>query len=531
MSKQKAYLFRGGDYIRFDIPTDKFDQDVVKISGGWKGFPASWSGVDTAINWGDDKIYMFRGEKYARFSIAADKFDQAPKSISSEWSRFWFPTVDAAVNWGNGKVYFFKDGLYFRYDIHRDSADDFGIPASIHADWGIPKTWTKIDAALNWGNGKVYLFSGDRYVRFDIASDSIDQKEQKISLGWKGFPSTWDHIDAAVIIDEDAEKMGRVLAKAVKTKVVGYAYSIYDDQRLVKSGYGGLRAKASDDGPKDFTDHTEMGIGSITKSLTAMAALKLMSEKGISVDAPISPCLPDGWKIGPGISSITFRELLTHRGGIRGGAETFGALRSMIKKGIKQEDKAKFKYCNANFCLFRILLPIINGVELVGMDQLDAPLLAGSYQLIMQHYVFEPSGIVGAACQLNAKEFAYLYGPPSNGSEGYPYEAHDDSTMIAGAGGWKLSIRELAKVINTFYTTEKILPKGLREKMISEKLGCKHDVGKANHPGGWSDGAGRGYCNSYCIFEDDVQCVLMTNSGGISPSLLIGAAWNGSFGA
>ena len=56
------------------------------------------------------------------------------------------------------KVYFFRDDKYCRYDTQRDATDP-DYPTEIAGKWnGLPSQG--IDAALNWGDGKVYFFSG-----------------------------------------------------------------------------------------------------------------------------------------------------------------------------------------------------------------------------------------------------------------------------------------------------------------------------------------------------------------------------------
>ena len=98
-------------------------------------------------------------QDYIRYNIKADRTDQGyPRAISkSYWPGLWSSDVDAAVNWGNGKVYFFKGNQYTRYDIKADKADP-GYPVAIKNNW--PGVWTSgVDAAINWGNTRAYFFA------------------------------------------------------------------------------------------------------------------------------------------------------------------------------------------------------------------------------------------------------------------------------------------------------------------------------------------------------------------------------------
>lgn len=108
-------------------------------------------------------------------------------------------TRTGAVNWGNGKAYFFRGNKYIRYDIASNRADP-GYPKPFNAQTWPGLMWTDgIDAAVNWGNGKAYFFKGSQYVRYDIAADRVDSGyPQPINdQTWPGL--TWTNgIDAAV---------------------------------------------------------------------------------------------------------------------------------------------------------------------------------------------------------------------------------------------------------------------------------------------------------------------------------------------
>ena len=96
-------------------------------------------------------------------------------------------TIDAVVEWGNGKAYFFKGSQYSRFDIKADRVDS-GYPKPINSEtWpGVP--WTDgIDAAVNWGNGKAYLFKGSQYIRYDMKADRVDPDYPKPINLWPGI--------------------------------------------------------------------------------------------------------------------------------------------------------------------------------------------------------------------------------------------------------------------------------------------------------------------------------------------------------
>jgi microsomal dipeptidase-like Zn-dependent dipeptidase len=203
---QKAYLFNGSNYIRFDIAQDKVDQGEKPILGNWKDVPSNWVNFDACVNWGNGKIYMFKGDKYIRFDIAQDKVDQGEKPIKGNWNGFpaQWSSIDACVNWGNGKVYIFKGDKYIRFDIAQDKVDQGEKP--IKGNWsGFPAHWSSMDACINWGNGKVYMFRGDKYIRFDIAQDKVDQGEKPIKGNWNGFPAHWNGISDIVIIKNEPQ--------------------------------------------------------------------------------------------------------------------------------------------------------------------------------------------------------------------------------------------------------------------------------------------------------------------------------------
>jgi hypothetical protein len=180
----KAYFIFDANYARYDAAIDGVDAGYPKtIGSNWPGFATAGfdTKIDTALDWGNGKVYFFKGADYLRYDIPANRVDAGyPLPIRDHWIGMddvgFADGLNASVNWGNGKVYFFKNESYVRYDVEQDRVDD-GFPRTINEGWpgfGAVGFGSSLDSALNWGNGKVYFFKGDSYLRYDIAGDAID---------------------------------------------------------------------------------------------------------------------------------------------------------------------------------------------------------------------------------------------------------------------------------------------------------------------------------------------------------------------
>lgn len=193
----KMYLFEKDDqspastYTRFDFVTGQADQGSQDTGQNWPGLRPGRP--DAALYWGFGKAYFFYGDEYLRYDTVADQVDpeylspNPPAKIAGHWTMPWTDRIDAAVNWGNGKCYLFRDAEYLRYDLTFDTVDD-GYPKPIDGNW--TGVWTdRIDAALYQGGSKAYFFRDDEYRRYDVASDTVDQSGPISTLVFEPVPA------------------------------------------------------------------------------------------------------------------------------------------------------------------------------------------------------------------------------------------------------------------------------------------------------------------------------------------------------
>lgn len=320
---------------------------------------------------------------------------------------------------------------------------------------------------------------------------------------------------------------------------IGFGYAIAQNGQFARGdGFGDART-VNDDPQQDFTTDTVMTIASVAKPITATAILQILQNQGQSVDQPIYSFLPQAWRQAldaPGkaaakasIESITFRELLTHRSGIRridfngdGTASlneqtSYDGLRQLIETGINPADKLSFSYENANFALLRVMLPYIwDQVDNDDIESSDDPagFTAGIYVQYVSENILAPMGIEDADTKPGPGDDALVYSLTQPNQPGF---AWGDRTLLAGGEGWFLSPRELTAFLAHVRYNDAILSDETREMSRDGFLGW-------NNPElyDWSAGMFGTYFNhggdllnlhtGIMDFPNGIQAAVMANS-------------------
>ena len=92
------------------------------------------------------------------------------------------------------KAYFFTGDRYVRYDVKNDQVDE-GYPLTVAGQW--PGLFTDgIDAALPTGDGSVFFFRADQCLRYDPENNAVLDGPRPIAEVWPGLFTTG--IDAVV---------------------------------------------------------------------------------------------------------------------------------------------------------------------------------------------------------------------------------------------------------------------------------------------------------------------------------------------
>ena len=323
---------------------------------------------------------------------------------------------------------------------------------------------------------------------------------------------------------------------------VGFGYAINQNGVLVRDGGDGLARTAANGGNVSFNGDTGMTIASVAKQITATAIMQLLQNQGQSVDETIYQYLPQAWRDGldapdkvaakASIQTITFRELLTHRSGIRridfngdGSASlneqtSFAGLAQLINTGININNKPIYEYENANFALMRVMLPYL--WEAVDDEVIDnaadpAGLTADLYVFYVSENVLEPMGIVDADTKPQLTDVTFQYKNPDGGAAGFAY---GDRKLLAGGEGWFLTPKELAAFLANVRYNDDLLSPATRNQMRNGFLGWNNPNDEGYRQ--WSEGMFGTYYNhggdltdlhtGIMDFPNGVQVSIMVNS-------------------
>lgn len=170
----EVYFQKKDQCVRFDIDADRVDGAASAIGALWQGLAEAGfgDGIDAAVNYGNGTVFFFKGDGYVGADIASTQVKGGASLIVDDWHGMeeagFGQDIQAAVNYGDGRVYFFKADRYVPYSIQEDAVEG-GVGSIV--DWALPQGFeSDLDAAVNYGNGKLYFFKGSQYTRFDTAT-------------------------------------------------------------------------------------------------------------------------------------------------------------------------------------------------------------------------------------------------------------------------------------------------------------------------------------------------------------------------
>ncbi|MEO6284016.1 MAG: serine hydrolase domain-containing protein [Dyadobacter sp.] len=332
--------------------------------------------------------------------------------------------------------------------------------------------------------------------------------------------------------EDTVKRFITILNDSLKDRGFGYSFVVYRKNEMVGSGVGGLQARkieVSEDKP--VTVDSKMQIASMTKTLTAVSFLKLAQEKGIKTTDKISNYLPPAWTRGQNIELITFRDLLTHQSGIIGLGENcqngayaenhWNGLKSLIEKGVRKNNIHQGCYQNANFGLFRVLIPAILGYQFSGDDEKDNLETRTRYEQYVRENLLEKAGVVSKEVLNNGLPFpTFGYDHPYTiGQYGFDPGGFSETT---GAYGFYLSATEAAKIYSFLFSTEdaSVLNQAMKDSVLTAGLGSYSTLtpnGTFSYHDGWwysdlSNGRPKGFRGIWMKCPDDLTVVMFTNA-------------------
>ncbi|HEX9541600.1 MAG TPA: serine hydrolase domain-containing protein [Streptosporangiaceae bacterium] len=238
-----------------------------------------------------------------------------------------------------------------------------------------------------------------------------------------------------------------------------------------KAVSSGLARTAADPPKLAMGPNVMVNVASVGKMFTTIAVLKSLARHHLSIDSRISPFLPPDWVKGPGVDTITFRELLTHRAGFRLDSgrvfQTDNAAREQIRQGVQLVDKHVADYNNINFTIFRDMLPFMEGGPEPGPPA-RAAAATRFFITYIQRQVFDPVGVKDATCA-PVPNAMLMYPPPGTGTaRGRPAPV---GPSACSAGGWLMTPASMRRVLAGLISGNSLLSSSQRQQMDGNCLG------------------------------------------------------------
>lgn len=336
--------------------------------------------------------------------------------------------------------------------------------------------------------------------------------------------SSKDKIAAGPTFDLDLFET-ELKASIQPSGAIGWTYVISQNGLYARGGAFG-KSRNNADGSRTMTINRKINIASVSKFLTAIAVMQLLERRNLTENSAIGPWLPGHWSKGPGVATLTFGDLLGHTSGLSSANSQFrktlgyAGLQLTIDTGVIFPQG--YLYRNANFALFRILIPSLwKGLsDAPNIGILDSATTENTYLQYMDEHVFSPIGLNNVTCEPEARSIATLYYAVGDGetTNGNPY---DSWSSMSGGGGYYMTTFELATVMAYFEHTEILVSKEARTTMKANRFGMDRQSASYEQHGlyfgknGSIINGGQGTIEQVVIFPNGIEVVVMFNTQGM----------------
>lgn len=205
----------------------------------------------------------------------------------------------------------------------------------------------------------------------------------------------------SIVSAESNDKIDSLLERHMKdSNLPGIAVGIIKNGQIVYSDTKGINGYG-----EGLTETSPMFIGSVSKSFTALATMRLVEKGVISLDTPVKKYIPYFKVENPQLSeNITVRDLLIQKSGLSRKKEIPSSdYNSTLKERVKAlstmrevaENGEEFNYLNDNYNILGLLIEEITGK---------------TYASYMKENVFEPLGMVNTTADVSVIKEKKIHG-------------------------------------------------------------------------------------------------------------------------
>ncbi len=313
-------------------------------------------------------------------------------------------------------------------------------------------------------------------------------------------------------LDNFVQQKGDSLYKAYK--LPGLLVGVLDNGQHHYYSFG----YAAPDSHIPFDSAMLFEIGSITKTFTAYVLESVLTEKGISDTAAITPYLPDSVSANKALQVVTFLSLLNHTSGLPRLPDNM----DLVSPGTEQ---APYDHYTSDhlFAYLKSCSPLTDGKSRysnlgAGLAGVLAERISGlSYAGLLDKYIFLPFGLVQPGKGIAATEHkAQGYFQPGMKTNYW------NMNVMAPAGGLKCSASEILSYLACIAQPRKGVNAAIVEKLLTPTAIVSKfvQVGRGWHmiikPGQpviyWHNGGTYGFSTFAAFLKDQSKAVIVVSN-------------------